>query len=171
MRHWYLIHTKVCGETSAQINLARQGYEVYLPRLVQSVRLGEHWHERTTVLFPRYMFMRLDEGKQSLRPVHSTVGVSNVVRFGACYTIVPDEVVDDLRGRGDPQTGLHRLSRCPALAPGAAVCITAGAFDGLQGVFERDAGAERVLVLLELLGQEASVRVPAACVSSHLPVH
>lgn len=36
----------------------------------------------------------------------------------------------------------------------------AGAFEGLQGIFERDAGNERVVVLLKLLGQDAVVRVP-----------
>jgi transcriptional antiterminator RfaH len=161
MLRWYLIHTKVSGETSSQLNLERQGYEVYLPRFVNGVRLAGRWRERVTPLFPRYLFLRLDEGRQPLSPVHSTVGVATVVRFGSRYTIVPDKVLQELRDREDPHSGLHRLSRRSPLSPGAAVRITAGAFDGLEGIFERAAGAERVLVLLRLLGQEASVRVPS----------
>jgi hypothetical protein len=41
------------------------------------------------------------------------------------------------------------------------VRISQGAFDGLEGLFERAAGADRVVVLLRLLGQNAPVCVPA----------
>src|SRR4051794_29836432 len=125
MLRWYLIHTKVSGEMSARVNLERQGYEVYLPRLVQSVGFSGRRRERFTPLFPRYLFLQLDEGRQSLHPVHSTIGVAAVVRFGSQYTIVSDAVLRELRDREDPETGLHRLSRAP-LSPGAAIRITAG---------------------------------------------
>jgi len=39
------------------------------------------------------------------------------------------------------------------------VRISTGPFEGLEGVFERQAGADRVVVLLRLLGQNASVCV------------
>jgi hypothetical protein len=38
MLRWYVIHTKWAGETVAESNLQRQGYEVYLPRLQQTLR-------------------------------------------------------------------------------------------------------------------------------------
>jgi transcription antitermination factor NusG len=41
------------------------------------------------------------------------------------------------------------------------VHITTGPFEGLEGVFEREAGCDRVVVLLNLLGQDAQVRVHA----------
>jgi transcriptional antiterminator RfaH len=166
MLHWYLIHTKVSGEKSARLNLERQGYEVYLPLLLQRAPAVARPRERIVPLFPRYLFLRLDEGHQSLHPVHSTIGVAAVVRFGFQYTIVPDGVLRQLRDREDPETALHRLGRAP-LSRGAAVRITAGAFDGLEGIFERPDGAERVLVLLQLLGQQVSVRLPCEFVTSN----
>jgi len=128
------------------------------------------WRERITALFPRYLFVRLEEGRQSLSPVRSTVGVADVVRFGLRYAAVPDEVVCDLRGRADPQSGLHRLGRRSPFPCGSHVRIAAGPFDGLEGVFEREAGAERVVVLLNLLGQDAAVRIPAGFVVPALSV-
>jgi transcriptional antiterminator RfaH len=92
--------------------------------------------------------------------VHSTLGVSRVVRFGTRYTVVPDHVIHSLRARADRGSGLHRLSAAAPLVPGAAVRIRTGPFDGLDGVFEREAGNDRVVVLLSLLGQYASVCVP-----------
>jgi transcriptional antiterminator RfaH len=160
MLRWYLIQTKPRGEALAELNLARQGYEVYLPRLVQAVRSGGKWRDRIAALFPRYLFLRLNEGKQALNPVRSTVGVASVVRFGPYFTIVPDQVIGSLRGRADPDTGLHRLCRAGLPLPGAPVRIGAGLFDGLEGVFEREAGSDRVMVLLKLLGRDVSVCVP-----------
>jgi transcriptional antiterminator RfaH len=161
MRRWYLIYTKPASEALALENLARQRYEAYMPRLLQTVRRGGRRFERTGPLFPRYLFLRLNEGEQALGPVTSTVGVRGVVRFGNRYTIVPDHVVRDLQQRADPVTGLHRLNCGAKLRPGAAVRIRLGPFDGLEGVFERDAGAERVFVLLRLLGHETAVCVPS----------
>lgn len=167
MLRWYLICTKPLAESCAQSNLERQGYEVYLPRLAQSALRRGRWREAIVALFPGYLFLRLSEGEQALAPVRSTVGVSQVVRFGARYAIVPDDIVRELRARADPVTGLHRTVSEPFVA-GAPVKIAAGPFDGLQGVFCRKAGADRVLVLLSLLGHDSAVRVPAGFV---VPAH
>jgi transcriptional antiterminator RfaH len=159
MQSWYLIHTKLSVETLAERNLNRQGYEVYLPRALQAVRRSGQWRDRIVALFPRYLFLHLSEGLQALSPVHSTVGVADIVRFGSQYAIVPDRVIHGLRVRADPGSGLHRLNSGVRLAPGDAVRIGMGPFDGLEGVFEREAGVDRVVVLLKLLGQDASVCV------------
>lgn len=165
MLHWYLIYTKVWGEKSARFNLERQGYEVYLPLLQQRIRAADRVTERVTALFPRYLFLRLAEGRQPLGPVSSTVGVTKVVRFGSQFTLVPDDVVEGLRARADAGTGLHRMNEAP-LSPGSRVRISAGTFDGLEGIFDRSEGGERVLVLLELLGRQVSVRVPRELVAA-----
>lgn len=160
MSRWYLVHTKPAGEILAQSHLERQGYEVYLPRLVRPVRRRGRWQEKVVPLFPRYVFLGLNEGYQALAPVRSTIGVADVVRFGSEYAVVPDEVIRDLTARADSVSGLHRLDRTLSLEPGITVKIASGPFDGLEGVFQREVGRERVVVLLNLLGQNASVRVP-----------
>jgi transcriptional antiterminator RfaH len=161
MLRWYLIHTKPAREALAEENLRRQGYTVHLPRMVHSVRRAGQWRESIAPLFPRYLFLQLNEGCQALGPVRSSVGVAGIVRFGASYAIVSGRIMRELRLREDPQTGLHRLTKRRLLARGAAVHITTGPFKGLDGVFEREAGCDRVVVLLNLLGQDAQVRIPA----------
>ncbi|MBS0418952.1 MAG: transcription/translation regulatory transformer protein RfaH [Proteobacteria bacterium] len=156
---WYLVHTKSASESVARENLERQRYDVYLPRIVESVRRGERRIDRIAPLFPRYLFLRLNEGQQALAPVASTIGVAAIVRFGSQYTIVPDRVVRELQERADPHSGLHRLNSESRLTPGATVRIRRGPFEGLEGVFERAAGADRVVVLLNLLGQASQVCV------------
>jgi transcriptional antiterminator RfaH len=159
MLRWYLVRTKPNAEAIAVSNLGRQGYEVYFPRLLQSMPSRGRWRDRIVPLFPGYLFLRLDEGRQPLAPVRSTQGVTNAVRFGPNYAIVPDAVIEELRARASPETGMHRLCLRACLAPGARVRILAGPFEGLEGVFEREAGSDRAIVLLSVLGQTASVGV------------
>jgi transcriptional antiterminator RfaH len=165
-RQWYLAHTKPLAERTAQENLERQGYATYLPRLAQVRRRRERWVECIVPLFPRYLFLRLDAGRQSLRPVHSTVGVCTVVRFGMRCAVVRDEVIAELQACADPATGLHRLKAAARFARGTRVRITAGPFCGINGIFERAEGTERVLILLSLLGQETPVEFPTDMVAS-----
>jgi transcriptional antiterminator RfaH len=159
MLRWYLIHTKPRAEPIARSNLERQGYEVYFPRLAHTVRRGQYWNQHVGPLFPRYLFLRVDVGEQALVPVHSTLGVSSIVRFGSRYSVVPDEVVEALRSDADPLSGLHRLRRPARIAAGSRIRMVEGPFEGLEGVLERADGDERVLVLLTVLGQEARVSV------------
>ena len=158
---WYLIRAKRARESLARSNLERQGYELYFPRLCVSVRSRGLPRDRIVPLFPGYLFLHLNEGNQSLGPVRSSVGVTGVVQFGSRYAIVPDAVIQDLRMRADPASGLHRLASRPSLLPSAIVTVTAGPFSGLEGVFEREAGSKRVVVLLKLLGADAQINVPA----------
>lgn len=160
MRRWYVVHTKPLGEETARLNLERQGYHVYFPQLQKSSRRKSRGLD-VVPLFPRYVFLHLDEGLQSLKPAHSTLGVTTVVRFGLRYAIVPDGVITTLRSRAEADTGLHRLRLPGPLARHTPVTVTGGPFESLEGVFERSEGHERVLIFLELLGREALVQVPA----------
>jgi transcriptional antiterminator RfaH len=157
---WYLIHTKRGREKVAEFNLLRQSYQVYYPRLLRPTRHRGSWIDQVTALFPRYLFFRLAPS-QDLGPVRSTVGVANIVRFGYAYAVVPARIVEDLRTRADPETGLHHLQRYSQFEPGSNVRIVAGVFDGLEGVFQRESGDERVVLLLGLLGRHTHVEVPA----------
>jgi len=159
MLRWYLIHTKARAESVAELHLRRQGYGVYFPRLLQVDPVVARSTGSIVPLFPRYLFLRLSETCQSLVPVQSTKGVVGVVRFGVRCAVVPDQVVADLLAREDPMSGLHRLNRCSRLALGQRVKITEGPFSGLEGVFERQVGIERTVVLLKLLGRDVAVSV------------
>ena len=140
---WFLVFTKPAGERAAQDNLERQGFRVYHPRLLRPVLYRGRWVDRIVSLFPRYVFVQLDMLCQSIGPVRSTVGVANIVRFGQETAFVPDGIVSALLDRADPESGLHRLNEKRPFAPGDRVHVIAGAFEGLEGVFEREAGEER----------------------------
>jgi transcription antitermination factor NusG len=98
-------------------------------------------------------------------PVRSTVGVANIVRFGGDYAVVPESVMDELRRRADPNTGMHSLCVAAPMAAGSPVRILGGVFTSLEGIFHRESGDDRVIVLLSVLGQRTPVEVPEELVS------
>lgn len=157
---WYLIFTKPASEKIAEKNLRCQGYSVYYPRLSRSVLRRGRWIERIVSLFPRYVFVGLDASRQSIAPVSSTIGVASVVRFGSEPAVVPLAVMRALFNGEDPESGLHRLRSPRVPEPGARVSVLTEGLSGLEGIFEREAGSDRVIVLLRMLGREISVRVP-----------
>jgi transcriptional antiterminator RfaH len=161
---WYLIYTKPAGEAAAVRNLERQGYGVYFPRTTVSVGHGGRRRERPGALFPRYLFVQLRPEEQSLAPIRSTKGVASIVRFGNDYAVVPDLVVEHIRSHADPVSGLCPCAR-QAFTPDSSVRIVEGVFEGMDALFLHESGADRVVVLLEILGRVTPVRIPSAFVS------
>ena len=159
---WYLVHSRPRLETIAAENLARQGYQVYLPRLRLPRRRRERWRDEVEPLFPRYLFVGVNIGDQEFRPMHSTRGVSRIVRFGLRYASVPHALIEALEAQVGLD-GLHEF-RAPKLASGDRVRILAGPFRDVEAVFECERGEDRVRVLLEVLGAEARVTLNASLI-------
>ena len=155
---WHLVHTKPRQEAIALTHLSRQGYECYLPMLkVERIR------QRKCVLvsepmFPRYLFVRLGTSstEQSLSPIRSTLGVTQLVRFGGQPARVDAQIIDHIRYRETSQTAK------PAFAPGEQVVVTQGPFAGLEAVYQTKEAEKRSLILLEILSQSVPLRIDTA---------
>lgn len=165
MQRWYLVHTKPGREAIASQNLERQGYVVYLPMVLQPVRRRGGWRDRITPLFPRYLFVQVDEGQQSIAPIRSTLGVAQIVRHGANLAVVPNQIVTELRDRADSESGFHRISQPAMFEPGSPVKVAAGPFSGLEGIFQSHSSSDRIVVLLNVLGNSTRVRIPLGFVT------
>ena len=155
---WLAVICKPRQESVAEENLVRQGFHVYLPRLRIRRRRRGQWIDSIEVLFPRYIFIRIDPLLQNLAPVRSTRGAAGLVRFGGQPAVVPDEVIDALLQCQDPASGLHQENRT-ALSSGDRIKLVDGPFAGMEAVFAEPDGEKRVIVLLELLGKTNKVRV------------
>jgi transcriptional antiterminator RfaH len=156
---WYLVYTKPRSETLAAAQLARQGYDAYLP-LYKTFKRGpggmvaEHGP-----MFPRYVFFRPGSAGQSIAPVRSTVGVSNLVRFGVTPATVSSDLLDALRAFEQQREQADPSTFSP-FQPGRRVLVCAGPLKGLEGLVSRTAG-QRVTVLLDMLGQGTPVGIAA----------
>jgi transcriptional antiterminator RfaH len=158
VERWYAVCCKPRQEVVAEENLQRQGFHVYLPRIRIRQRRRGQWIDAVEVLFPRYIFIRVDPLRRSTATVRSTRGVVGLVRFGGKPALVPDAVMDALLQREDAATGLHQDKR-PQLSAGEPVKLVDGPLAGMEGIFTQHDGHKRVIVLLELLGKANKVTV------------
>jgi transcriptional antiterminator RfaH len=146
MKKWYLLYTKPRQEKLALQHLQNQAYEVYLPLIqVEKIRQGVRGLVEEA-LFSRYLFIQLDEaGSQSWAPIRSTVGVSQLVKFGHRFA----EVSQDLVSWVQDQAKVMKLA--PELKQGDVVTITEGPFRGMDAIFKTYDGEKRAILLLNLL--------------------
>ena len=161
-RHWYLVYCKPRQETVARENLARQGYETYLPFMRDARRRQGRRISVVAPMFPRYLFIHLSSQTDNWGPIRSTLGVVSIVRFGREAARVPDSLMAALRSREDRQ-GIQILP-IEEYKPGSRVRITQGSFAGYEGIFQAASGRGRVTVLLDILGRDARTSVDTASI-------
>jgi transcriptional antiterminator RfaH len=164
-RHWYVVHTQPNKEGHADQHLRRQGFTTYLPRYLRSRRHARKTETVARPLFPRYLFVAVDVARDRWRSIHSTVGVSHLLLAGEEPLSIPDRVVDEIRAR-ETNDGFVALGLPHGVGPGSHVRLIDGIFADAKGVLERIADDRRVSILLELLGREVRVFVPAASVGT-----
>ena len=158
---WYLLMSKPRDEERALLNLQDQGYTVYLPRVLRERRKAGNRKSGVEPLFPRYLFIRLNE-EMNWAPIRSTPGVSGLVAFGnreRSYIPCPNGMVEAIQAREDDK-GLHQLESLD-FQKGEKVRITTGPFHDLEGVYLMDNGIDRALVLLQFLGNQRAVPIEA----------
>ena len=156
---WYLLTAKPGQDRRAQEQLENQGYTVYrplarVPRVMRGQRIT-----RIESLFPRYLFIRLNDEVDNWSPIRSTRGVAGFVRFGAWPSVVPDALVEYLR---ENEHGYEqRAVEIADLKSNTPVRVLGGAFKGYEGIFRKFDGTERALILLKFLGRQRPVAIPA----------
>lgn len=156
-KSWYLVYSKPRQETVAKTNLERQGYTVYLPLARHSRRRLGKYVETIEALFPRYLFIHLDQHTDNWRPIRSTLGVTTLVHFGMEPAQVPDRLIEIIRARDDGG-GVQILSNAE-YRPGDPLRIVEGPMMGYEGIFIAKSGRDRVIMLLELLDKQVRVEV------------
>ncbi len=154
-RSWYLVVTKPQSEFKAQENLLRQGYETYLPLVQTSRRRNGKNIKRTEAFFPRYLFISLDKETDNWAPIRSTIGVAGMVRFGGMPAVVPEAMIDNLK-KSENEFGLQLFEK-KKLKLGDKVEIIDGPFEGYKAIYQKIKSADRVSVLLDIVGKNTQV--------------
>ncbi len=157
---WYVCFCKPRREAFALRKLEEQGYDVFLPLLTRWEKAKDGWKPQQQVMFPRYCFLRCGRAGQSIAPIRSTPGVSGLVTFGNQPATLDEAIVEALRSLVEKQAGAVAAGHTPFRA-GDTVDIADGPLKGMSGIVSAVA-AERVTVMLSLLGREKPVAVPAA---------
>ena len=147
MKNWYLIKTKPRQEKIAIKNLENQAYRTSCPM--------SKINNRLVVLFPGYLFVQLNEKTQNWSPINSTKGVSHFVKFGLNFAKVPTSVIKFIKTNQHITT--EKLINLNKFKPGDKVQISDGPFKNCVAIFKCYKPDERVILLMNLLGNEQSL--------------
>lgn len=159
MKNWYVVYTKPRQEAVAVDNLQRQGFDVLFARARQKKRRASGMQQVVEPLFPRYLFVQLEAGVHDFTKLRSTKGCIDLVRFGGKATPVPTDLISLIGNQLDDEGVMDLNASAPSLQTGQEVRVEAGPFEGLVGRVAALKGADRVLLLLNVLGAERPVEI------------
>lgn len=157
MKFWYLIHTKPKQENTAKENLLRQNYCVYLPMVVSRRKRKGKTSRTLEALFPRYLFINLDDSTDDWAPIRSTIGVSGLVRFGLIPAKIPENLIEAVKQRENDE-GIHEI-QVSDFEDGQAVRIAEGPFEGYEAIFKSKSGQQRAVLLLNITQKMAEIQI------------
>ena len=156
---WYLIFTKSKDEITAEQNLKRQGFQIYLPFIQQHRRKQNVYQIVNDPLFPRYLFVHLTSGADDWSKIRSTRGCITLVRFGVYPARVPDALIQQLKQEEQARL-LHPTTKTPNFKPGDKVQIIDGVLANYQGIVGIKNSQQRITLLLQIAeGHTRSVNV------------
>lgn len=171
---WYVLRHRNDPATIRLMlaDMAREGYESYVPQLLRKRRPMRHGRLATKLewvpepLFGGYVFARKAEGRAPIRPMISLYGVEGRVALGAVKPVVieairaREQTVDGLTG-WIPDTERRKLPADAwraSLTAGTEVEIeTCGTF--LRAVVTANDGMGRLRALLDLFGRSTAITV------------
>lgn len=159
MKRWYVVHTLPKQEEIAFQNLQNQKFEAFLPRFHRTRRHARKVDVVIAPLFPRYLFVAFDIEKDRFLTINSTRGVQYLLRQEGMPAVVPVGVVESLQESADIED-LVPLSSLELFTKGAKLEVLSGPLQGYTGVFEKMSDADRVELLLTMMGRNVKVAVP-----------
>jgi len=154
--NWYLAYTKLHHEKIVERHLLNQKFKVYVPFIkVFKNKDRKDIYPKYEPMFPRYIFFQPLDSTHSISPVRSTIGITNLVKFGNAMATIKFKTMQKIQMIEQEQ---HKgcFQEITGLKPGNKIIFTRGAFDGLEAVISH-ASEKRVTVLMQLLGQDTRI--------------
>ncbi len=167
-KKWYVVNTYSGHENKVKEKLEMRtnsmGMENYIFRVIvpetkEEVEKDGKVKERVKKLFPGYILVEMIMTDEAWFIVRNTPGVTGFIGSsgkGAKPTPLQPYEVDKILG----SMGMTRLEAGTDLQPGNKVKVIAGPFNGMEGKIDSlDLANNKVMILLDLFGQETSVEV------------
>ncbi len=149
-------------EVSAQLNLSRQGFRSYAPRVQRTIRHARKLRNVLAPLFPGYIFVILDLSTDRWRSVNGTTGVASLIMGAEQPMPVPQGIVETLVAATE-SSGTVRLDS--DLEIGQRVRILSGPFAERLGRLIHLDDKARVRVLIEFMSAEISAQLNRSLVA------
>ena len=102
---WYVVQALARREPIAKMRLEEQGYKIFLPQMIKTVRHARKMRQARVAVFPGYLFVALNPLKDRWRSINGTIGVARMIMANEGPAPVP---------RGMPWMARRRCRRRPA---------------------------------------------------------
>jgi len=161
---WYVAYTYPRHEKSVTQQLSQKLVEVFLPTFNQTSRWKDRRVRIELPLFPNYVFTRIS-AKDRAR-VLSVPSVIRILSFRGVPAPVSESEIDAIR---------FCLERGAILEPhqfiavGERVRVTAGAFEGLEGIVLRHDNNCKLLVSIGLIHRSVTLKIQAELLETVRP--
>jgi transcription antitermination factor NusG len=149
---WWVAHVRSRQEKLLARYLRDHDVPLYLPQMEKRVRRSGRTFVSYLPLFAGYVFFRGDRDSR-LHALKSNVVVSIL------EPVDQSEIGQELKQLHDLQLTDAKLQPHPFVAPGDAVLITEGAFEGYRGVVLKEKGTMRLIVSVSFIRQSVALEI------------
>ena len=167
-KQWYVVNTYSGHENKVKEKLEMRAESMDMKDYIYRVVIPEEkivevkdgvTKEKVKKMFPGYILVEMIMTDEAWYVVRNTPGVTGFIGSsgkGAKPTPLQPYEVDNILGN----MGISRMDVNVDLAEGSKVKIIAGPFQGMFGVVDSvDLPSQKVMLLVDLFGQETSVEV------------
>lgn len=167
-RRWYVVNTYSGHENKVKENLEKRIESMGLQDTLFNIVIPEHIEteikdgkkiNKTKIMFPGYVLVEMVMTDEAWYAVRNTPGVTGFIGSsgkGAKPTPLQPQEVDKILN----SMGISRINIDEDLKVDSKVKIIAGPFNGMYGKVDSiDLPNQKVMLLVDLFGQETSVEV------------
>ena len=154
--HWYAVYTKPRNEKKAFDRLTKDGFEVYLPLISRIKQWSDRKKKVEEPLFKSYLFVKV-----------SNIEYYNILKDPATVRYIcfegkaaPIRNEDITNIKKFLLTDYEIETTSENIEPGTNIVITAGPMMGMKGELVEKARKKRVVIRLDIIGQNLLVHVP-----------
>lgn len=159
--NWFAVQVRTRWEASTAVLLDGKGFDVFLPTYKTNKGWGGRSRkERTSPLFPGYVFCRFDV--RNRLPILITPGVIAVVGRGKVPLPVDDDEISAIQAI---VASGFRPEPWPFLEVGQRVRVDAEPLHGLEGILLSFKGGSRIVLSVSLLRRSVALEIDRSCVT------
>jgi transcription antitermination factor NusG len=156
---WYAIQVAAQKEKPVASVLSRKGYECFLPLYSKRSVWSDRIKVTSVPLFSGYIFCRFDV--QFRLPILVTPNVRAIVGNGKIPAVVPERDLEAVRSA--LLNGLP-IEPYDCLTEGDLVRVTKGPLTGVEGIFVRYRGSNRLVLSVALIQRSVAVEIDRLCI-------
>ena len=154
MKKWIAVYTKSRHEQIAINELSKKDIESFCPMFKER----RQWSDRKKwvhfPLFRSYLFARIYLKENIF--VLQTIGVNKIVKFQNKISIIPDQVINDIKNIVD---GGYKIQQVDYFIKGDAVRVVSGPLKGINGIIQDLKGDSRLIMKVEAIRQAFSIEI------------